>query len=189
MTQVKGSTLVPRINYLKAHDPGGVWDRFLAGLTRECADQVTSGLMTHEWYPLDHYVQISRGIDRILGRGDLKLVWELGRYSAEEALKGIYKVFLKIGSPEFVVSAAATIWKQYYDTGRLSILKEDAADGRKHYRLTVQGFQQEDDAIWLSIGGWIERTLELSGARRVKVEWSRQGLRPGVNCEYACSWE
>jgi hypothetical protein len=189
MTRVKGSTLVPRLNYLKAHDPGDGLNRLLSGLTPDCAAAVRAGLMTHEWYPLDFYVQLNRGIDRVLGNGDLKVVWTLGRHSAEEALQGIYKVFLKVGSPEFVIKAASTIWKQYYDTGVMTLVKDPAAGGRKLFRLTVQGFQQNDESIWLAIGGWIERTLELSGGRKVKVEPVTKGLRPGVNFEFLCSWE
>lgn len=189
MTQVKGSTLVPRLNYLQKHDPGGAFERVLALLDPENAERVRAGVMAHHWYPLDLYIQLSRSIDRVLGNGDLKLVWELGRYSAEESLQGIYKVFLSIASPEFIVSSAATIWKQYYDTASLKVVKEGVADERKHVRMTVLGFQQEDDAIWLSIGGWVERTLQLSGGKKVKVDLVRTGLRAGVNCEFACSWE
>jgi len=173
---------------LKAHDPGGAWDRLLALLSPEYATQVREGIMIHHWYPIGFYVELNRAIDKLLGKGDLKLVWELGRASADESLHGIYKVFFKVGSPEFVVKAAATIWKQYYDTGKLTIVDEHAPQG-KRFRMIVEGLQTEDEVMWLAIGGWVERTLQLSGGKNVKVEISRSHVRPGSNCEYVCSWE
>jgi hypothetical protein len=36
----------------------------------------------------------------------------MGRYSAEHALKGIYSIFVKLGSPGFIVSRGSRIMSQ-----------------------------------------------------------------------------
>jgi len=188
MTKIKGSTLIPRLNYLKQHDTGGAWDRVIGELDPVFASQIRQGILVNEWYSLKSFIEINRAIDHILGRGDFKLAWEMGRVSADEALHGIYKVFFKVGTAEFIIKRAATIWKQYYDQSRLVVLEEPALRG-KQYRVVVEGMTEDAPELWQSIGGWIERTLELSGAKGVRVQVQPVRIHPGSNCEFLCTWE
>ena len=48
---------------------------------------------------------------------------ELGRYSAEISLKGIYKIFLKISSPNFVLARASNVFNTYYNPGIVEIIE------------------------------------------------------------------
>lgn len=188
MAKVKGSTFVPRLNFMLSHDPGGYRERVMQQVPAACAQEIEKGMLTNQWYPLEWYVELNRAIDLVFGQGDMKLVWELGRVSADEALKGIYKVFYRVGSPEFIIKSAAVVWKQYYDCGQLQISNEPCPRGKK-IRVAVKSFETPTEIIWMAVGGWIERTLELSGGRNVKIEISRTRVLPGTDCEYVCTWE
>ena len=188
MPNVKGSTLQPRIKYAKDHDTGGKWQALMDGLSPETRALIEKGIMINQWYPLTAYAELSRVIDRIYGAGDRKLIWTLGRYSADEALHGIYKMFYKVSSPDWVIKMAATVWKQYYDTGRVSIELEPVPKGRSLV-MTVTDFDTPSPELWLSIGGWLHRTIELSGGKNVRVEMLGAGPASGPRAQYRVAWD
>ncbi len=187
MSSVKGSTFIPRLKYIRDHDSGGVWDRVMGRLDKRLVEVIDRGILLNQWYPLPDYLNLSRAIDQVLGHGDLKLLWELGRVSAEEALHGIYKIFYKVGSPEFIIKMASTVWRQYYDSGKLEVVTEKAERG-KRIRLIVLEMEPSQE-LWLSVGGWVQRTLELSGGKNVQVVIASDRLKTHASCEYIATWE
>ena len=48
-----------------------------------------------QWYPYMVYIEMSEVIDRVLGTGDLALVQEMGSFSCEHNLTGIYRLFFR----------------------------------------------------------------------------------------------
>jgi hypothetical protein len=43
--------------------------------------------------------------------------------SCEYGLTGVYKVFFKVGSPEWIISKGAQVYSRYCDTGELKIVE------------------------------------------------------------------
>lgn len=187
MVHVKGSRIIPRIKFIHERDPGGVWERILDDLDPEFVRQLQNGVIASQWYPLEHYIQLHRAIDRRLGKGDLALCWEMGKRSALEAFTGMYKVFFKVGSAEFVMASGPVIWKQLYDSGRLRIQNESAADS-KHYRMIIEGFEQPAEEIWMILAGWVEGALEITGVKDMRVSLANTRVCPGSNCEIEAVW-
>jgi hypothetical protein len=189
MPKVKGSTIVPRLEYIKLKN--GDLEKVLAKVNPGFSGEVRKGIMLAQWYDFDGYLELTRGIDQVLGKDDLALVWDVGRFSAEYAFKGIYKMFYKIGTPEWVVKMVAVIWKQYYDSGRAHVVMEKAEPGRQA-RFCIEGIDRAgglNDVFWRSVGGWAERSLELSGGQNVKVTKSGKMIFPNSVCEFILRWE
>jgi len=116
MPKVKGSTVLPRLEYIK--QKGGDLEKVLALVNPGFSREVKKGILLNTWYDFDGYLELSGAADRVMGKGDLAMVWDMGRFSAEYAFKGIYKMFYKIGTPEWVMKMGMSVWKQYYDTGK-----------------------------------------------------------------------
>jgi hypothetical protein len=146
------------------------------------------GLMVSHWYLLSDYTQLSGAIDKVMGRGDLKLVWELGRFSAEYAAQGIYKMFYKFGSPEWVIKMVASVWKQYYDVGRAGADFETIPTG-KQIRFYIEAFPEGSPELWHSIGGWSQKSIEMSGGREVEANIAKTCKRPTSSCEIEIRWK
>jgi len=50
-------------------------------------------------------------------------------------------------------------------------------------------FDEPDEAIEYNIGGWIERALEISGVKNVKVEIPKSLAHNDSYTEFNVSWE
>jgi len=185
MVQVKGSTLVPRLKYLETRGNEAQQRQVMEQLSTEFRARIQSGLLQSEWYPFADFVSLIRAMDRVFGRGDLAFVPPLARYAAEQALTTIYKVFYKVGSPEFIITRAARVWSQYYTSGHLQVLPL----GPKRVRLLLEDFETPAREHCLSVRGWIEQTLEMSGGRNIRVDELQCRAQGKPQCEFMCSWQ
>lgn len=188
MANVKGNRFLNRLAYLRGRDPGGLEDRILAGLEPAFARRIREGLVKNHWYPVSQYVLFHRLLDRHLGQGDGALVRELGRLSARDAFQGVYRVFFKYGSPDFIITSAPIMWRQVYDSGRMDIWKEQAG-GRRQYRMVISEFDEPAEELWLILEGWIEGTLALAGMQSARAWRSPERLAPDSNAEIMAAWD
>jgi hypothetical protein len=184
MVQVKGSTLVPRLHYLEARASAEEKRRVLDRLAPGFRERIAKGLMPSEWYAFEDFIALIRAMDQVLGRGDPGFVPELARYAAERSLTTIYKVFYKIGSPEFIVTRAVRVWNQYYSSGRLQVWTL----GPKRVKMVLEDFETPAREHCLSVRGWIERTLEMSGGQNVKVDEVQCRAQGRPVCEFLATW-
>ncbi len=93
---------------------------------------------------------------------------DLGRYSADVALKGIYKIFVRVSSPHFVLSRASSIFSAYYKPSDIKVIESKD----KRCVIELKQFAVNEKLIMHRIAGWIEKTLEitLKAALRVDVQ-------------------
>ena len=133
------------------------------------------------------YLDVTHEIDRLWGRGDLTLVRELGRATADLSLPTFLKMFLRFGAPSYTVRQGAKLWRQHYDAGtpRVEEITDAEGDGCS---FTLADFDTTEPAHCASILGWMERSVELSGAR---VLWARETacrLRGDPACVFELRW-
>jgi hypothetical protein len=189
MPKVKGSTIRPRLDYVQ--QKGGDLAKVLERVNPDFAQEVKKGILLNVWYDLNGYLEFCRSIDQVLGKNDLAMVWEMGRFSAEYAFKGIYKMFYKIGAPEWIMKMGLSVWKQYYDTGQARVVSEKAPRG-KQARVCIEGFEftgSLSPVFWHAVGGWIERSLELSGGKNSRVSQVEKHLFPKSSHEFLAQWD
>ena len=91
---------------------------------------------------------------------------EMGRFSADIALKGVYKVFLLIASPGFLMKRASKIISTFYIPSEVNIAESSA----KSVTLEVLRFDEIDLALEYRIAGWCQRALELANCNNVKYK-------------------
>lgn len=159
---IKGSAITARVRFVRDHygEPGV--KRLKEALSAATRKRLDDKVMPHDWVPLEMFVEICTEIDRLYGRGDLALCRELGRFAAKVNLPTLYRIFYALGSPRFIVSRAVRVWEVHYDSGRI-----DAAFVEKppleEATLTLRDFATPNKVHCLSVLGWAERSVELSG--------------------------
>ncbi len=185
MAKVKGSALVARVNFLRDQCTPEQQGQVKALLSEELNQLLELGAFASQWYPLQYLVDISRALDQVKGRGDGALILEMGRQSAHEAVRGIYKIFFKFGSPEFVIQRAAQVWSRYYDSGQLQV--DVLEKGR--VQVALSDFDTPIHEHCLAVSGWIRGMLEASGGKNVDtkiVQCRKQGARV---CSFEARWQ
>jgi hypothetical protein len=120
------------------------------------------------WYDLTESVIIptQKVGDLFFNGNHIEAAHILGRYSAEIALKGIYKIFVRVSSPHFVLSRASSIFSAYYKPSEIKVI--ESKDRR--CVLELNQFSLGEKLIMHRIAGWVEQTLEITLKRALSVE-------------------
>jgi hypothetical protein len=179
---VKGTALRARLRYVKERAGEDGFDRFLATLAPETRALVDARILPNAWYPFAAFVDLCEVIDRQLGKGDLALCYELGRYGCDANLPTLYKLFFRMADVLYIIRRAAAAWRVNYDEGTMLVV--DEADHRVRLRMEVPAGHR---AHCLSVMGWISRAGELSGGKDVRMlETCR--LHGDPHCEFELTW-
>lgn len=159
------------------------WIKALSEDSREIA----TGVKTSTWYPMDlGGVALTQKVGELFYAGNIKQCsWELGRYSADVALNGIYKLYVKVSSPGHIISRASRVFSAYYKPSTMQVAEHRA----KSVKLIMTAFDQPNVVIEYRIAGWIERALEISGCKDVVVEIPKSLTKGHEHTTFACNWK
>lgn len=163
------------------------YSEWLRSMPEEAKKIMSKPVYVSDWYPVkDGALDPTISIGQILYNGDsYKAGWETGRYSAETALSGIYKVFVKMATPQFIIGRAGKILPSYYDPSDISV-KET---GPKHVILNISRLPSNNVVIEARILGWIERALEVTGCKNVKINPLKSMTKGDSITELRISWD
>lgn len=121
---VKGTGIIPVLGYIKEKYGIETLENIVKKLPTEYQEMLKE-IFDVKWYPLSLLSKLYTTIAEVIGKGDTKICWEIGRYSAEYGLNRVYKFFLKLGSIKLFVSKGPTIYSTYYKGSELKILKSE----------------------------------------------------------------
>ena len=184
MSNVKGSAFASRILWVRLHQGESGIERLGKQVSPELGELLRTGAVMSRWYPFEQFVEINLALDRLFGSGDMALIKTLGRHGADAYLTTIYRLFYKVGTVKWILARASRLWGLHYDTGTLYI---DSHPGREA-GLRVEGFSSPHRAHCLSVWGWAERSVELSGGVDVRSEELSCRVRGDENCRFRVSW-
>lgn len=159
---VKGTALRTTRDFVKTNFPGS-YDKWLNSLTPDSKKLYTTTLDATAWYPLKegYSIPVSKIMEICFGNDCKTGGDQLGSWSAEIGLKGFYKVFLMIASPQFLLQRASKIFTTFYEPSEI----EASIIGSNDAILRIIRFDEIDEAIEYRIGGWIRKALELANCR------------------------
>lgn len=136
-----------------------------------------------EWVDFGLFVEATELVDSLFGRGNLALAWEVGRFAAEHNMGFWRSIVMRVMSPTAVLAIAGSLWSHHYDTGTLVTSRDGSG-----VRVRINDFLWPHRTHCMSIGGWIERTLELGRPKNVSVRETSCRTRGGEFCEYSLIW-
>ena len=184
--EVKGIALKTTRDFVRTnfHGEYSKWLRELPDATRNMYEDVIDMTV---WYPLrEAYLIPIETITRMFFKGNAQECGHtLGYYSAEVALKGIYKVFLLIASPNFLIQRASKIITTYYRPSQV----EAFTISPKSAAIRITEFSEMDLALEYRFGGWCKRALELSNCKGVKYAIRKSIVKGDAHTEIEFSWE
>jgi hypothetical protein len=182
MTEVKGTAVAASLRYATETLGTQGYRSLLDALTPEHRTLVEGGILASGWYPLRMMLDIMQHTAGIAA--DPRAAWKMGRASADYALTTVYKIFFKVGSPQFVISKASSVFKTYYTTGQMTPVVSE----KGHALLEITGFADPSPILCDRIMGWMERTVELSGAKSPRIVHPQCLARGDAVCRYEGWW-
>jgi hypothetical protein len=182
--EVKGTAVRSTPLYVRQRF-GERYDEWLDSLSEASRSILQHKISTNSWYDLnDAYIQPTYRLCELFYEGEARAAWEIGRFSAEYALWGLYRVFVRFGSPTYLIRRASEIFSTYYRPSKLSV----DFDGPTRARMIIEEFPQIADVIEYRIGGWMERALEISGCSDVQSQIKRSMAQGDEVTEYVGGW-
>jgi hypothetical protein len=185
MVRIKGVVVNDSIKAVKAHFGDQVYNSIverLQGETRQLFERTS--IMPSDWYSLDAFVEFLEMNIRLTAQGNELELIRRSEALVEQHLKGIYKLFVKFGSPEFVLNRLAVVHKAYFQGVEIEVSVPGPGKGIVRYI----GFAKEHRLIGMSIIGYFRKALEISGARDVKAGFTTSIDEGKGFCELVLSW-
>lgn len=185
MIKIKGAPVSDAIKAIKRRHGDQAYNTIvglLEGETRALFEQAP--ILPTSWYSLDAFVQFLEMDLKVTAEGNEQELIQRSEDLIERQLRGIYKLFIKLGSPEFVLKRIAVIHRTYFQG--VSVEVRLSGDGKAVVKYT--GFEKQHRLIGLSIIGFYRKALELSGAKAVKAEYTTSIEDDKGYCELMLSW-
>ncbi|MGL1887219.1 MAG: hypothetical protein OCD76_11965 [Reichenbachiella sp.] len=182
--EVRGSVL-KSIDEFVSTMHSAKYDKWKESLTDE-----TKGILKNvgpqKWYPLkDGVVDPTEKMCSLCYFDRKKGAWESGRFSAEKGLTGIYKVFVLISSPAFMLKRSSRVMTTFYSPTNIVV----AHSTDNSMLLHVTELPENSELLEHRIGGWMEKALELCGCNGLVFNITSSLSKGDPYTAYDISWK
>jgi hypothetical protein len=182
--EVKGTAVIAIRDFVKNSYPSE-YKRWLDSLSSNSKEIFAGSIDSTKWYQvelaaLEPTLKIS---ELFFDNNHSKGAWDSGRYSAEKALSGIYKIFVKASSPAYIIQRASRVFATYYQPCEMRVLNTTDSG----CVVEISKMDKKYDVIDSRIAGWIEKALEISGAKDIKLSLAVKPTDESIR-EIIISW-
>lgn len=164
--EVKGTAVKTVPDFVKSKYPDQ-YDNWISTLSIKSKEIMQSQILSTNWYSVeDALTEPMNKLAEVLSQDINDIAWEMGRYSSEIALKGVYKIFVRIASPAFIIGRAANMLETYYRPSRINLQERQS----NKIVLEFVNFLKADHMIMQRIAGWSYNTFTAVKTKNVKTE-------------------
>ncbi len=117
------------------------------------------------WNPVEAQAELYEAAASLLFPDVAEPVVELHRMLARLSYSGIYRLFIRIPSVEYIAKRAATVWRKYYDTGNADTENSD----EKSLDFVVTQFPTLPNALRQATTGHLYTLAEMTGAKHLDI--------------------
>lgn len=184
--EIKGTAVIAIRDFVKTNF-GDKYNEWLLSLP-DNAKSIFSGVIDSSgWYPLEEGGLIpTKMTAEMFFNGDYeKGAWDAGKFSAQKALTGIYKIFVKASSPGYIIQRASRVFATYYRPCEMSVIDRK----EKSVLLEISNMTKSDLVIEYRIAGWIQKALEISGSKNVSIDIPQSISRGDEVTRFDIRWE
>ena len=186
MAKVKGSALKASLAFLEAKLGRDKARAVLVKLPDYDRNILESPIMQSNWYEFSLLAKLMDAAAPEIGpAGPRGLAWEMGRFSADFGLKGLYRIFLKVADPHYVIRKSSQLFTTYYDSGEMAAEQVE----NKRALMCLRKFNEPNKAFCDRLCGFMERTMELSGCENVSLTHPKCLARGDSSCDFLATWE
>jgi hypothetical protein len=182
----KGSIFVHTKKFVATKRGPQAWPTLLGQLPAEDRQTLEGPMAGATWYPVGLWNRLMR---KFVAANGGEVAIELSRYIAAEDLNFIFRMLLKMGSPEFVLKRVSAIYLRYFEAGALTATENSPRD----WTLKLDAPREENGGpgevvCTYGVCGWITEALARTGAKKPQVVHTRCRFRNAPACEYHVTW-
>ncbi len=189
MASGKGTLLKNLGDFVEQRHSPAAWRAVVDALPADDRAVIDGLLLVGGWYPVGVWNRAVATYIRQHAKDVDGEMTAIARHIADRDLNTVFKVLLKMGSAEFVLSRTDSLWSRYFDVGTF----ENAELGKRRWALKLTAPTGENEAPGeLTCGpgvcGWLQQALELTGVKQARVVHSRCRFHGAYQCEYDVTW-
>jgi hypothetical protein len=181
--RIKGTSLLDSVEAARKREGEQRLAQIVESLLPPFRDIFEKPIVPTSYYSLDAFVAFLEAGFR-LGGDDERVLIKRTEAVAERQLAELYRVFIKVGSPEFVVQRIITIHQTFF-TGIGISVELQPGDARIRYT----GFRKQHRLIEYIMIGFYQKALQICGGREVRAEMSVPIADGGEFCELHVTWQ
>jgi len=180
MASVRGRDLLDAIGFVREAYGASALEHVAARMPEPELSCFRGSIREVAWYPLDALVAFLRTAQATLAPGDSGFCRRQGHYAAQRQREAFLAVM--VATPEARAMTAPTIWRMFYDTGRLVVVGGDptTARGQIHAFPTTPELCERFRGIWEGMVSTADRPASATETRCV--------LRGDAFCEFEVSF-
>lgn len=182
----KGSGFIGLLNTLRAMVPEDAYARLVRSVPEDTAELMRKPPLPVAWIPSRHFYEVLEAAARQIFGGDESQVSEVGRRALHADLKGVYRMFVRLLSPGWVIERGTRLWETYSrNNGRLRAVSVDDHTCDVVYEDLPAKFMTP--AYWAYQRGCVRAAIEVTGMKNVAVETRAGGGREN-HCTLRVRW-
>lgn len=182
--EIKGIDIISLVKFVRQKFPDK-YENWFDSLPEESREIISDKILHSYWYPyVEGFVLPLQKICEVLYDGSKEGAKEEGRFSADNDLKGIYRIFIKAGSPNFIIKRASRVFQNYFKSGEFKVVENSPKRAVAHIIVP-----EAHELHVINVAGYMERALELSGCSGVSVTVTRSMASGDSVNEFIAEWE
>jgi hypothetical protein len=184
--EIKGTAVLAIRDFVKLNYQAK-YNEWLSALPEDSKSIFTGAIDSSKWYPLaaGGLIPTRKTAELFYNNDYMKGAFEAGQFSAEKALTGIYKIFVKAASPSYIIQRASRVFATYYQPCKMEVIERTDT----HVLLEISGMTHSDIVIEYRIAGWIKKALVISGASNIRIDFPNSIARGDSVTQMDINWE
>ena len=166
--EIKGSAIIGTIEQIKKLFGESEYQNLLGLLNENDKKIFNATILASFWYPLNSFVNLLEADVTYFHNGNRDQLQKGTEDIVTKQLSGIYKLFVKLGSPEYIVKKIGLINNSYFKGIDLEIISSSSGNYVGRY----YGFDKNHNIFEYIIIGFYKRALEISGAKNIKIKFN-----------------
>ncbi len=160
MVNIKGTVLNSAVNFIKTFYGIPEYTDVLKAMKPEFRKEVSGNILASHWYPIEMLHEI-HSVIASKHPEDKQIHFKMGVFSAEQSLRGVYRIFLKVGNLGYIMSKSATVWSLNYSEGKMELIDRQ----KDSVVVKISDFPAVNQAFSERLLGYMFKVGDLSGEK------------------------
>ena len=179
---VKGQTLKSLLLFMRQRMQPGEVDQALAAVPADVRKEIDRGILPTSTFPMALLNRLTVDGSKASNVPLEQFAREAGSFSAAEAIKGVYRFFARVLTPDALLSRAAAMWSSMNTAGKMEV-----TGGKGSATLRLLDYPSEP-VMCMRVTGWIEKMAEMTGAKTAVVRHVACVAKGAKSCDWTITW-
>jgi hypothetical protein len=184
--QVKGTSIITTRDFVKVTFPAKYND-WLKSLPADSKKLYEGSVKVSDWYDIKaaYIIPMDKIVEQFYNFNIQKAGEDLGKFSAKVALTGVYKVFLFVATPQYLMKRASRMVETFYIPSEVEV----AETASKTAVMKIKKFDGITKVLEYRFAGWCVKALELCNCKNITYKITSHISSGQSNTAIEFKWE